>query len=284
MVSGGDARWSWPKCGYAVVLAARSVKEGTAIEHSSTIKRSDTVPLPGSLETTAREVEELGGEALSVKLDLFERADCDNLIDTTLEKYGRIDVLINNARYIGPGHMDHFVDTPIEALENHFLANVINPAVPDPARPRSDDQAGRRDHDQRHLRRRQPRIGQGHRRRRLGPRLLDLEGVGEPHGRRASARSSASTTWPLSASNPASSVTERMTQDMGAFGFDIPGLSTDVPGAVVAYMCEHPYPMVFAGKTINGPQFAPEHNLVDGRGFPDPYGPGTWGLPTAPIL
>ena len=90
------------KHGYAVVLAARSVKEGMPIEHSSTVKRSDTVPLPGSLETTAREVEELGGKALSVKLDLFERADCDNLIDTTLEKYGRIDVLINNARYIGP--------------------------------------------------------------------------------------------------------------------------------------------------------------------------------------
>ena len=42
--------------------------------------------------------------------------------------------------------------------------------------------------------------------------------------------------------------------------------------------------MVFAGKTINGQSFAPEHNLVDGRNFPDPYGPGTWGLPTAPIL
>ncbi len=271
------------KHGYAVVLAARSVKEGMPIEHSSTVKRSDTVPLPGSLETTAREVEELGGEALSVKLDLFERADCDNLIDTTVEKFGRIDVLINNARYIGPGHMDHFIDTPIEVFERHFLANVINPL---------------------YLTRRvlDPMIKQG------GGIIIT---VTSGAGNHESAKDIGEGGWGLGYSiskasvnrsvaglgkefrkhniayiglEPGFVVTERMTQDMGAFGFDIPGLTTDVPGAVIAYICEHPYPMVFAGKTINGPSFAPEHNLVDGRGFPDPYGPGTWGLPTAPIL
>jgi short-subunit dehydrogenase len=36
-------------------------------------------------------------EILSVKTDVTIESDCKNLIDKTLEKYGRIDVLINNA-------------------------------------------------------------------------------------------------------------------------------------------------------------------------------------------
>ena len=41
------------RAGYDIALAARTVHEGEAREHSSTIKRSDTTPLPGSLESTA---------------------------------------------------------------------------------------------------------------------------------------------------------------------------------------------------------------------------------------
>ena len=271
------------KKGYAVVVAARSVKEGSAIEHSSKVRKSDTAPLPGSLETTAREVEELGGESLVVKLDLFERADCDNLINETMKIFGRIDVLVNNARYVGPGHMDHFIDTPIEVFDKHFLANVINPL---------------------HLTKLalQPMIDQG------GGVMINVTssagnhespsdigeggwGLGYSISKASVNRMVAGLGKELRKYNvafigldPGFVVTERKTQDMAAFGFDMSGLTTDVPGAVVAYMCEHPYPMVFSGKTIDGPKFAPEHNLVDGRTFPDPYGPGKWGLPTGPLI
>lgn len=36
-------------------------------------------------------------DVLAVKTDVTNEKDCKNLIDTTIEKYGRIDVLINNA-------------------------------------------------------------------------------------------------------------------------------------------------------------------------------------------
>ena len=38
----------------------------------------------------------------------------------------RIDVLVHNGRYIGPGHMDRLLDTPIELIEKHLQANVIS--------------------------------------------------------------------------------------------------------------------------------------------------------------
>src|SRR4051794_26773996 len=103
--------------------------EGEAREHSSTVKASDTTPLPGSLDSTASLVEAEGGRVLSVYLDILDRASLGAAVTTVVERWGRIDVLVNNARYIGPGHMDRFLDTPVELLERHLEANVMAPIV-----------------------------------------------------------------------------------------------------------------------------------------------------------
>ncbi len=38
-------------------------------------------------------------------------------------------MLVNNGRYVGPGHMDQILDTPVELLERHLAANVMAPVV-----------------------------------------------------------------------------------------------------------------------------------------------------------
>ena len=38
-----------------------------------------------------------GGKAITVKTDVAVQADCENLIERTVEEYGRIDTLVNNA-------------------------------------------------------------------------------------------------------------------------------------------------------------------------------------------
>ena len=55
-------------------------------------------------------------------LDLLDRASLGVAVTTVLERWGRIDVLVNNGRYIGPGHMDLFMDTPMELHEKHLEA------------------------------------------------------------------------------------------------------------------------------------------------------------------
>jgi NAD(P)-dependent dehydrogenase (short-subunit alcohol dehydrogenase family) len=40
-----------------------------------------------------------------------------------------VDVLVQNGRYIGPGHMDRFLDTPLELLERQLHANVLAPLL-----------------------------------------------------------------------------------------------------------------------------------------------------------
>jgi NAD(P)-dependent dehydrogenase (short-subunit alcohol dehydrogenase family) len=113
--------------GFDVAVTARTVHEGERREHSSTLKESDTSPLPGSLEATAAAVEAAGRRALAVPADLLDPASVGAAVATVLERWHRVDVLVNNARYVGPGHMDRFVDTPVELIERHLAANVVAP-------------------------------------------------------------------------------------------------------------------------------------------------------------
>lgn len=74
--------------------------------------------------------------------------------------------------------------------------------------------------------------------------------------------------------------TERTRVDSEDLGVDPEGrLGVDVPGKVCAYLASHPTPMHFSGRTIHAPVFAVDHGLHDGRSFPSPFGPSSWGLP-----
>jgi NAD(P)-dependent dehydrogenase (short-subunit alcohol dehydrogenase family) len=117
------------RAGFDVAVGARTLQEGEAREHSSTIKSSNTKPLPGSLASTAALVEKEGRQALTVYLDLLDRVSLGAAVTSVLDRWGRIDVLVNNGRYIGPGHMDLFMDTPIELHEKHLEANVLAPII-----------------------------------------------------------------------------------------------------------------------------------------------------------
>lgn len=70
--------------------------------------RSETVfdkRLPGTIFTVAKEVEERGGKALAVKCDVSRDDDLETLVNRTMETFGRIDMLMNNAAILVPGNM-----------------------------------------------------------------------------------------------------------------------------------------------------------------------------------
>src|SRR6476646_7385729 len=117
------------EAGYDLALTARTVHAGDAHEHSSTLKRSDTTPLPGSLDETAELVRAAGRRCLTVPADLLEHPSLVSAADTVLAEWGQIDVLVNNGRYVGPGHMDFILDTPVRVLRDHLEANVLAPVV-----------------------------------------------------------------------------------------------------------------------------------------------------------
>ncbi|MGE0386125.1 MAG: SDR family NAD(P)-dependent oxidoreductase [Gammaproteobacteria bacterium] len=117
------------EAGHDLVVSARTVRPGESRDYSLTVHRTDTRPLPGSLEETAAAVERLGRRALVVPLDLTDRASVGAATQRILDTWGRVDVLVHNGRYIGPGLMDRFMDTPVDAYGRFFEAHCIAPII-----------------------------------------------------------------------------------------------------------------------------------------------------------
>jgi citronellol/citronellal dehydrogenase len=95
------------RAGCAVVIAAKST--------------TSTDRLPGSIFTVAAEVEALGGRALPVAVDLRDETQIEALAARTLESFGRIDVLINNA---GALFWNHLQETPAKRFDLVMGVNV----------------------------------------------------------------------------------------------------------------------------------------------------------------
>jgi NAD(P)-dependent dehydrogenase (short-subunit alcohol dehydrogenase family) len=72
---------------------------------------------------TARLVEEAGGKATFVKVDVSKEADARAMVDHAVKTYGRLDVLYNNAGIMPEA--DHSVtDTSVEAWDAVMAVNV----------------------------------------------------------------------------------------------------------------------------------------------------------------
>ena len=80
-----------------------------------------------ALEATRRELEAKGGQVLAVHADATEANEIERLVRATLERFGRIDVLVNSAGILGPSPRPNMVDFIAADLAEIFRANVIGP-------------------------------------------------------------------------------------------------------------------------------------------------------------
>ena len=63
-------------------------------------------------EATVAEVERLGGEGLMVEADVSDSADCSRVVETTVERFGSVDILFNNVGIQPPASYTNVEDTP----------------------------------------------------------------------------------------------------------------------------------------------------------------------------
>jgi NAD(P)-dependent dehydrogenase (short-subunit alcohol dehydrogenase family) len=109
------------RAGFDVAITARTRHEGDGIDDSGT----GNPPVPGSLDTTAAEIEAAGGRALAVAADLLDRRSLVGAVGAVLGSWGRIDVLVNNAVHTGPGSMERFMDLDLDLVTTKLEANVV---------------------------------------------------------------------------------------------------------------------------------------------------------------
>ncbi|HVC03594.1 MAG TPA: SDR family oxidoreductase [Candidatus Acidoferrales bacterium] len=80
-----------------------------------------------ALEAVADECRRQNAEVIAVIADVSDARDVERFAATALERFGGIDVLINNAAGLGPTPTPQLTDAPSSALEDVLRANVLGP-------------------------------------------------------------------------------------------------------------------------------------------------------------
>ncbi|KAK9808250.1 hypothetical protein WJX73_003475 [Symbiochloris irregularis] len=110
LITGSDS-------GIGRAIAVHFAKEGAHIAIAYWKEHSDA-------EETKKVVEAEGVQTILIPGDLIEEAQCKKVVDETVKKFGRIDILVNNAAFQGPC-LKSFTDIDRERLERTFNVNII---------------------------------------------------------------------------------------------------------------------------------------------------------------
>jgi NAD(P)-dependent dehydrogenase (short-subunit alcohol dehydrogenase family) len=79
------------------------------------------------LEALAATLRDSGTPVLTVVADLRSTRDIERVVALTLERFQRVDILVNNASELGPTPLPYLVDYPPAAFEDVLRVNVIGP-------------------------------------------------------------------------------------------------------------------------------------------------------------
>jgi NAD(P)-dependent dehydrogenase (short-subunit alcohol dehydrogenase family) len=77
--------------------------------------------LPGSVRETVAAIEDAGGTALALRCDIGSADDIETLVAATADRFGRIDVLVNNA--MAPTRAT-FADSTVDEWDESMRVNV----------------------------------------------------------------------------------------------------------------------------------------------------------------
>ena len=106
----------------AVAMAAEGAKIVVAA-------RSEVEPdprLPGTIHQTVEDIKAAGGEAIAVKADVSDEEQINAMVQQTLDAYGRVDILVNNAAVLVPRGI---MDLPTRHIDLHNKVNIKGPIL-----------------------------------------------------------------------------------------------------------------------------------------------------------
>jgi len=108
------------RAGFDVVATGRTVHDGTA-----RLGPESDVVVPGGLDTTVEAVVAAGATGLAVPMDLLDPSGVEAVVPTVLDRFGRLDALVNNAVYQGPGTLAPISELSATELTTMFEGNVV---------------------------------------------------------------------------------------------------------------------------------------------------------------
>lgn len=110
VITGGDS-------GIGRAVAVRYAKEGADVVIAYLNEHEDA-------EETANAVKKYGKEALLIATDISDEKNCENIIKQTLDAFGKIDILVNNAAI--QYQQENIEDITAEQLLRTFQVNIFS--------------------------------------------------------------------------------------------------------------------------------------------------------------
>ncbi len=107
--------------GIGAETARAFARQGTDVVLAARTSEASPSALPGTIDGVARDVQALGRRALAVPTDVTKDDQVESMVARTLETFGRVDVLINNAGISFPASL---ADTPMRRWDLVMNVNL----------------------------------------------------------------------------------------------------------------------------------------------------------------
>jgi citronellol/citronellal dehydrogenase len=111
--------------GVGAAAAVALAREGVAVACAARATDADPLRLPGTIDGTVRQITDAGGRALAVPTNLAHEEEVERMVATTVEHFGRLDVLVNNAAITFPGDLD----APLKRYDLMMAVNLRAPLI-----------------------------------------------------------------------------------------------------------------------------------------------------------
>lgn len=106
--------------GIGKAIALRAAEDGANIVIAA--KTAEPHPrLPGTIHTAAQEIEDAGGRALALAVDVRDETAVEAAVERAARHFGGIDILVNNASAI---HLAGTLATPVKRFDLMFDINL----------------------------------------------------------------------------------------------------------------------------------------------------------------
>lgn len=106
--------------GIGLAIALRAARDGANVVIAAKTERPHP-KLPGTIHSAAAEIEAAGGQALAIRCDIREEDEVRAAVDAAVQRFGGIDILINNASAIS---LTGTLATPMKRVDLMFSVNV----------------------------------------------------------------------------------------------------------------------------------------------------------------
>jgi len=107
--------------GIGKAIAMGLARAGTHVVLAARSEVAKAGGLEGTIHDTAKAIESQGRQALPVKCDVTEEASVNAMVETAVARFGRVDVLVNNA---GVAFFYPIAETPLKRWEMVLKVNL----------------------------------------------------------------------------------------------------------------------------------------------------------------